>query len=150
MKTFKFSLFTLLLLIFSACGSIQSTLKNIDNNALKPKIYDNHFVISEYSSDKKYGYHKDYPINLGFDNEKTSQNNVAYYFNALVGKNGEKFTYEKVESCCPFPTKRNTIGAGSLDVYKITFEGNPKIIQLYINLFERGKVLCPVGFSIKN
>ncbi len=150
MRTFKFSLFTLLLLIFSACGSIQSTLKNIDNNAVKPKINDNRFMITEYSSDKKYGYHKDYPINLGFDNEKTSQSNVAYYFNALVGKNGEKFTYEKVESCCPFPTKRNTIGAGSLDVYNITFEGNPKIIQLYINLFERGKVLCPVGFSIKN
>jgi len=150
MRTLKFSFFTLLLLIFSACGSIQSSLKNIDNNAVKPKINDNRFVITEYSSDKKYGYDKDYPINLGFENEKTSQNNVSYYFNALVGKKGEKFTYEKIESCCPFPTKRNTMGAGSLDVYEITFEGNPKKIQLYINIFERGKVLCPVGFSIKN
>lgn len=150
MNTLKFSLFTLILLLLSSCGSIQSTLKNIDNNAVKPAIAGNHFVITEYSSDKKYGYDKDYPINLGFENEKKSESNVAYYFNALLGKKGEKFTYEKVESCCPFPTKRNTMGAGSLDIYEITLEGNPKKIRLYITIFEKGKILCPVGFSIKN
>jgi hypothetical protein len=150
MNTLKFYCFALFLVLFSSCGSIESTLKNIDNNAVKPKINDNHFLITEYSSEKKYGYDKNYPINLGFENEKTSQSNVAYYFNALVGKKGEKFTYEKVESCCPFPTKRNAMGAGSLDVYEITFEGNPKKTLLYINIFERGKVLCPIGFAIKN
>ncbi len=149
MKTLKFSFFTLILLLLSSCGSIQSTLKNIDNNAIKPTVIENHFVITEYSSDKKYGYDKDYPINLGFENEKKSESNVAFFFNALLGKKGEKFTYEKVESCCPFPTKRNTMGAGSLDIYEISFEGNPKKIRLYITIFERGNVLCPVGFSIK-
>jgi len=150
MNSFKFPFFLLILVLFSSCGSIQSTLKNIDNNAVKPEIVENHFVITEYSSDKKYGYNADYPINLGFENEKKSENNVVLYFNALLGKKGEKFTYEKIESCCPFPTKRNTIGAGSLDIYELTFEGNPKKIRLYINVFEKGKVLCPVGFSIKN
>jgi len=149
MRTLKFSLFTFILLLFSSCGSIQSTIKNIDNNAVKPVIKENHFVITAYSNDKKYGYDKDYPINLGFENEKKSENNVGFYFNALTGNKGEKFTYKKIESCCPFPTKRNTMGAGSLDVYEITFEGNPKKIQLYINVFEKGKVLCPVGFTIK-
>lgn len=150
MRTLKFSFFVLMSLLFSSCGSIKSTIKNIDNNALKPAIVENHFVITEYSSDKKYGYNKDYPINLGFENEKKSEINVTYYFNALLGKKGEKFTYEKVESCCPYPTKTNTMGAGSLDIYEITLEGNPKKIRLYINIFERGKVLCPVGFAIKN
>ena len=150
MRTLKFSFFALTLLLFFSCGSIKSTLKNIDNNAVKPAIIKNHFVITDYSSDKKYGYDEDYPINLGFENEKNSEINVAYYFNALAGNKGEKITYEKVENCCPFPTKRNTMGAGSLDVYEITFEGNEKKIRLYINIFERGKVLCPVGFSIKN
>jgi hypothetical protein len=150
MKTPQLILFSVVVLLFSACGSIKSSIKNIDNNVVKPGLKDNHFVITEYSSDKKYGYNKDYPINLGFETEKASQKNVAYYFDALLGKKGEKFTYEKVESCCPFPTKRNAIGAGSLDIYEITFEGNSKKIRLYINLFERGKVLCPVGFSIKN
>ena len=66
MRTLKFSFFTLFLLLFSACGSIKSTLKNIDNNAVKPPIVENHFVITEYSSEKEYGYDEDYPINLGF------------------------------------------------------------------------------------
>jgi uncharacterized protein YcfL len=150
MRTLKFSFFALTLLLFSSCGSIKSTIKNIDNNAVKPAILEKHFVITEYSSDKKYGYDEDYPINLGFENEKKSEINVAYYFNGLLGKKGEKITYEKVENCCPFPTKRNTMGAGSLDIYEITLEGNQKKIRLYINIFEKGKVLCPVGFSIIN
>lgn len=149
MRTLKFSFFTLTLLLFSSCGSIQSTLKNIDNTAVKPAIIENNFVITEYSSDKKYGYNKDYPINLGFENEKKSEKNASFFFNALTGSKGEKFTYKKVESCCPFPTKTNIMGAGSLDIYEISFEGNSKKIRLYINIFERGKVLCPIGFSIK-
>ena len=150
MRTLKFSFFALTLLLFSSCGSIQSTIKNIDNTTVKPLVKENHFVIIEYSSDKKYGYDEDYPINLGFENEKKSEKNVTYFFNALAGSKGEKITYQKVESCCPFPTKTNSMGAGSLDIYEITFEGNSKKIRVYINIFERGKVLCPVGFSIKN
>jgi hypothetical protein len=42
------------------------------------------------------------------------------------------------------------MGAGSLDIYEITFEGNNQKTRLYINIFEKGKVLCPKGFSIKN
>ena len=149
MQSLKFYITFLLFLIFVSCGSIKSSIKNVDNNVVKPALKDNHFVITEYSTDKKYGYNKDYPINLGFENEKTSQKNIAYYFDALLGKKGEKFIYEKLENCCPFPSTRNAMGAGTLDVYEITFEGNPKKIILYINIFERGKVLCPIGFSIK-
>jgi hypothetical protein len=149
MQSLKFSITFLLFLMFVSCGSIKSSIKNVDNNVVKPALKDNHFIITEYSTDKKYGYNRDYPINLGFENEKTSQKNIAYYFDALLGKKGEKFTYEKLESCCPFPSTRNPMGAGTLDVYEITFEGNPKKTILYINIFERGKVLCPIGFSIK-
>lgn len=140
--------FGLLLLIVS-CGSIKSTLMNVDNLAVKPMVKGDAFVLTEYAGDKKYGYNKDYPVNLGFENEKLSEKNVALFFNALTGKNGEKITYIKLESCCPFPTKRNKMGAGSLDLYEITFEGSNKKAQLYLNVYEKGKVLCPVGFSIK-
>lgn len=149
MKTIRLIPFLALLLLSAACGSIKSTIQNIDNNALKPEIKDNAFVIKAYSSDKKYGYHKDFPINLGFENEIRSEKNVAYFFNALTGPNGEKITYVKLESCCPFPTKRNKMGAGSLDIYQISFEGSNKKIQLYLNVYEKGNVLCPVGFTVK-
>ena len=62
------------LLFFTSCGGIKSTLKNVDNTAVKPSIRDNHFVLTEYSNDPKYGYNADYPINIGFENEKYSLN----------------------------------------------------------------------------
>ena len=66
-----------------------------------------------------------------------------------IEKVAEKFTYEKVETCCPFPTKRTSVGAGTLDIYEVTFEGTNKKIRLYFNLYEKGKIYCPNGFSIK-
>jgi hypothetical protein len=41
------------------------------------------------------------------------------------------------------------MGAGTLDIYQVTFEGSDKKRLLYINIYEKGKVLCPKGFSIK-
>jgi len=144
-----FLLFTSIL-ILSSCGSIKSTIQNIDNSAIKPPIKNKQFVLTEYDKDGKYGYDMDYPINLGFENEKYSPKNVEYFFNAISGPNGEKISYEKTDTCCPFPTKKSAVGAGTLDIYQISFEGTEKKIILYINIYEKGKVLCPKGFSIKN
>ena len=77
-------------------------------------------------------------------------NPITYFFNAITGPNGEKITYEKIDSCCPFPTKKSSIGAGTLDIYQITVEGSEKKIILYLNIYEKGKVVCPKGFKIKN
>ena len=142
-----FLLITFTLII--SCGSIKSTLKNVDNTVPKPAMKDGHYIITEYSKDFKYGYDKNYPINIGFDNEKYGERSIGYFFSALTGLNGEKITYKKINSCCPFPTKRNVMGGGILDIYEITFERNDKKIQLYINVIDKGKVLCPKGFLIK-
>ncbi len=148
MKKYNLILFILTLALIS-CGSVKSTLKNIDNNAIKPAVRERQFVLTEYATDSKYGFDKDYPINLGFENETNSPKNIAYFFNALTGENGEKFSYNKIDSCCPFPTKKSVMGAGTLDIYEVTFEDSNKKMILYINVFEKGKVLCPKGFAIK-
>ena len=149
MKKYFFSVFIAISLLFSSCGSIKSTLQNVDNNAVSPAIKDGHYVITEYSKDGKYGYDKDYPINIGFANEKSGPKSVGYFFNALEGESHEKITYEKVDSCCPFPTKRSVMGGGILDIYEVKFEGKSKSVLLYINIYDKGKVLCPKGFLIK-
>lgn len=149
MNSQKYYLLIIIIAFLSSCGSIKSTIMNVDNNAKKPIIKNNSFVITEYATDGKYGYDKNYPINLGFENEKYSPKNIPLFFNALQGANGEKISYEKVDTCCPFPTKKSIMGAGTLDIYQITFEGSTKKVLLYINIYERGKVLCPKGFSIK-
>ncbi|MBV2196617.1 MAG: 2-dehydro-3-deoxyphosphooctonate aldolase, partial [Flavobacterium sp.] len=103
----------------------------------------------EYASDNKYGYDPDYPINIGFIHEKQEEINIEYYFNGLEGPNGEKISYKKVDTCCPFPSKNSLMGAGTIGIYEVSFEGSSKKITLYFNIFEKGKILCPKGFAIK-
>lgn len=141
----------LVLMFFtSSCVSTKSTLKNVDDNAPIPKLSkSNTFIITEYSKDKKYGYNKDYPINIFYYNTYNEQLNEERFLNALAGPKGEKITYKKVETCCPFPSKRSSMGAGFLNVYEINWEGQKKPVVLYVNIYEKGHLMCPVGLSIK-
>ena len=144
---YLFSIITALVL--TSCVSTQSTLKNVDNSAIRPAIKDLAYVITEYATDNKYGYDQDYPINIGFIHEKQEDINIQYYFNGLEGPNGEKISYKKVDTCCPFPSKNSLMGAGTIGIYEVSFEGSSKKITLYFNIFEKGKILCPKGFAIK-
>jgi len=146
------SVFTLLLssLFLFSCVSTKSTIKNIDDKAPIPTLTkDNTFLITEYSEDAKYGYDPDYPVNVFYKNSKDENLNAQRYLNALAGPKGEKIFYKKLESCCPFPSKRTEMGAGFLDVYEITWVGLPKPLKLYLNIYERGYLLIPIGFSAK-
>lgn len=146
----KIVFFIALLLIVSSCVSTKSSLKNVDDNAPTPQLLDNAtFVISEYSKDKKYGYDKDYPINIFYGTTRNETINQQRFLNALAGPKGEKITYAKLESCCPFPTKRSDMGAGFLDVYEIRWAGQKKPITLYLNIYEKGVLMVPVGLSLK-
>lgn len=147
----KKSIFFIALLIsIASCSSTQSTLKNTDDNAPNLTLSkDNAFVITEYSKDKKYGYDKDYPINIFFNNTVNETINQQRFFNALTGPSGEAITYTKLENCCPFPTKRSELGAGFLDVYEVKWAGQKKTIILYLNIYEKGILMVPVGLSLK-
>lgn len=146
----KLKVFTVLIIIaLSSCLSTKSTLKNIDDSAPIPKLtVKNTFAITTYSKDEKYGYNKDYPINVFYGNTKNEVINQERFLNALAGPNGEKIKFKKIETCCPFPTTKNEMGVGLLDVYEITWEGQkaPKII--YFNIYEKGALLIPVGLSL--
>lgn len=148
-KIIKLSFFAVLLSLFTSCVSTRSTLKNVDDNAPIPTLKDNAFVLTEYSKDKKYGYDPDYPVNVFYKDAKNENLNAERFLRALAGPNGETITFTKLESCCPFPTKRTEMGAGFLDTYEIQWEGQKKPIKLYINIYERGYLLVPVGLSAK-
>lgn len=149
-NTINLFYFVILISLFSSCVSTKSTLKNVDDNAPIPTLSkENTFILTEYSKDKKYGYDQDYPINVFYKNTKDENLNSQRFLNALAGPKGEKITFTKLESCCPFPTKRSEMGAGFLDVYELTWEGQSKPIILYLNIYERGQLLVPIGLSIK-
>ena len=140
----------LLSLIVIGCVSTKLTIRNIDNNAPIPQLTkDNTFVLTAFATDRKYGYDPDYPINVFYKNSKDESINQQRFLNALAGPNGEKIFYTKVESCCPFPTKRSEMGAGFLDVYEVTWVNQKKPVLLYLNIYEKGALMVPVGFTLK-
>lgn len=146
----KSLLFITLLLVCVSCVSTKSTLKNVDSNAPNLRVTDqNTFLITEYSKDKKYGYDQDYPINMFYGNTANETINQERFLNALAGPKGEKITYAKLESCCPFPTKNTDLGAGFLDVYELKWEGQKKPVKLYLNIYEKGILMVPVGLTLK-
>jgi hypothetical protein len=138
------------LLFMNSCVSTKSTLKNVDDNAPTPRLSsENTFIITEYSTDKKYGYDKDYPINVFYYSTRNETINQERYLNALTGPKGQKISFKKIESCCPFPTKRSEMGAGFLDIYEVQWAGLNKPILLYLNIYEKGYLKVPVGFGLK-
>jgi hypothetical protein len=142
--------FLLFIVLAASCVSTKSTLKNVDDNAPIPKLTKNNtFVITAYSTDKRYGYDKDYPINIFYRNTKDDVINQQRFLNALAGPKGEKVFFKKVDSCCPFPTAKSEMGAGFLDVYEITWVGLKRPIRLYMNIYEKGVLMVPVGFTLK-
>lgn len=139
-----------ILLVLVSCISTKSTLKNVDNNAPSPKLLNpTTFIITEFSKDKKYGYDSEYPINIFYGNTKNETINQQRFLNALAGPKGEKISYTKLESCCPFPTKRSEMGAGFLDAYELKWEGQKKPVILYLNIYEKGKLMVPMGLSLQ-
>jgi hypothetical protein len=146
----KFLTFLSLSIVLSSCVSTKSTLKNVDDNA--PALLlsnENTFVITEYSKDLKYGYDPDYPVNIFYKNTNVDVINQERFLNALSGPNGEQIVYKKLENCCPFPSKKSTMGAGLLDVYEISWNGIKSPLKLYLNIYEKGKLMVPVGLQIK-
>ena len=146
----KIALLIVLLISVTSCISTKSTLKNVDDNA--PDLIlkkDNTFSITQFAKDKKYGYDPDYPINIFYQNTNNEALNETRFLNALAGPNGEKITYSRLETCCPFPTKRSNMGAGFLNVYELKWDGQKKPVKLYLNIYEKGILMVPVGLRLK-
>ena len=142
-------LFSIIGLSISSCVSTKSTLQNVNDNAPIPQLTAmNTFVITEFSKDLKYGYHPDYPINVFYRNTKDLNSNQERFLNALSGPNGEKVFFKKLNICCPFPTKNCEMGGGFLDLYEIAWVGLAQQKKLYLNCYEKGDLMVPVGFGL--
>lgn len=138
------------LALFTSCISTKSTIQTINENATLPKIISNRFEITEMAKDGKYGFNQDYPINLGFyKNEASNMTNINRFFNGLTSKDGEKLSYKKIDTCCPYPSKNNAVGVGTLDIYEVWVEGSTEKWLLYININDKGDIYCPKGFLPK-
>ena len=139
-----------LILFNMACVSTKSTIQNINDKAVMPKIIGDHFEIKTIANEGKYGFHQDYPMNLGFyKTENANLANVKRFFNGITSKDGEKLLFKRVDTCCPYPSKNNAVGVGTLEIYEVWIESKTEKWLLYVNLTDKGEVLCPKGFLPK-
>jgi hypothetical protein len=139
-----------LIMLLISCVSTKSTLQNVDVAAPNLVVTkDNVFAITDFATDEKYGYDKDFPINIFYRNTANDSINQQRFFNALTGPNGEKIFYEKVGVCCPFPSKNSFSGAALLDIYEVKWVGQKTAVTLYVNIHEKSKLMIPKGFKLK-
>lgn len=97
------------------------------------------------STDESYGYTKENPIKVG--GIINGPRNERNYLSSLTGPKGETIYFERLGSCCPFETPNGIMGGGLLDVFKITYKGMAIPIKLYINIYDEGELLVPVGLT---
>lgn len=147
MKTYiKFLTSIVIMLLFIACASTKTATSNA-----KPVLADaNTFVLTEVSNDASYGYTPKNPIKVGGATTLEGPLNERRFLNALAGPKGEKITYTREGSCYEFNSKNGFMGKGLLDTYEITWEGQPKPLTIYINMYDYEPFKAPVGFTINS
>ena len=149
MKIKSIALLFVIIIGLVSCVSTKSPLRNVNDKAPIPKLTANNtFVITQFSDDPKYGFNQDYPINVFYRNTKDEAINPQRYLNALTGPKGEKLFFKKTAICCPFPTKNSEMGGGLLDIYEVTWVGQKQPVKLYLNIYEKGELLVPMGFGL--
>ncbi|WP_210490291.1 hypothetical protein [Rufibacter aurantiacus] len=107
------------------------------------------YLLRETSSDKSYGYDRSNPIKVGGSLESSGPRNERRFLNALLGLNGEQVGYYRAGSCCGFKTPNGFMGEGLLDKYRVYWEGGKDTLSIYINMYDKGDLKVPVGFTAK-
>lgn len=107
------------------------------------------FSLTEVSSDPTYGYTEVNHIQVGGADEMSGPTNERRYLAALAGPHGEAISYYREGSCCPVKSENGFNGLAMLDIYKVTWKGSKDTVTLYINMYDRGELKAPKGFTIR-
>ena len=144
-KTF-FSL--LLFLVLYACDSNKSVATRSQSNSNSSA--DTSFEIKQISQDDTYGYNKKNPVKVGGALKSMGPVNERKYLNSLLGPEGQDLLFYRVGSCCPFKTKNGIFGSGLLDIYKVYWQGSKDTLTIYINMYDKARLMAPKGLRIKS
>ena len=130
--------------------SSQSTVVEefIRNGNFQPlQAIENLTLISVFATDDSYGHSPENPINVG--GLQNGALNQRLFLSALAGPNGEEISFQRIGSCCPFPTPNGFNGRGLLDKYEVTYAGLSTPIILYLNFYDSDVLKVPVGFTLR-
>lgn len=149
----------LIALLASGCGgsrkaavssqnSDKATYGHLFSDAYQLLLDEVTFKLDSISVMADYGYSAQNPVMVGKGTEG-GPFNQRRFLNALLGPNGEAVEYSRKGSCCPFSSPNGLMGGGLLDIYVVKIAGQDKPIQLYLNMYDKGILRAPVGFTFK-
>ncbi|MBX2922242.1 MAG: hypothetical protein KF746_08635 [Chitinophagaceae bacterium] len=108
------------------------------------------YLLTETSTDKTYGYTKENPVKTGGNRERIGPVSERRFLNALLGPNGEPIAYFRAGSCCSFKTPNGLLNnMGLLDIYRVWWEGSKDTVSIYINMYDKGDLYIPAGFTAR-
>lgn len=149
----KLCTFGLLLLL--SCSAPKSTVQsNRDKGDTRSRpaelLDDNTYLLTVASDDKTYGYDKLNAVKVGGAKGSSGPSNERRFLNALLGPNGETVKYFRAGSCCAFKTPNGMLdNTGLLDRYRVSWVGSTDTVDIYLNMYDKGDLLVPVGFTAK-
>lgn len=145
-KLYEYLVLIILTTVLSCSQNISG--RNYGSPNVKQELLDEKTLkITQYSTDKSYGYTAKNPIMVGGLNEGPL--NELRFLNALTGPNGEMLQYNRLGSCCAFNTENSELGGGMLDQFSVTYEGLENSLVLYLNMYDSDTLKVPVGLELK-
>lgn len=137
------NLFSLLfIVIISSCSNTKNTTSKSSNHR-------GNFEITEISTDETYGFNPKNAVKVGGISSNSGPLNEVKYLNMLSGPNGEKISFYRAGSCCGIKSENAPMGYAILDNYRVTWEGSKDTVSIYINMYDKGVLKAPFGFTIK-
>jgi hypothetical protein len=127
----------------------KATYAHLFYNGYHPLLDEVTFKLDSTSVDDSYGYTQANPVMVSGATESGAYNQRRF-LNALLGPAGETVTYTRRGSCCPFNSPNGFMNGGLLDLYEVTIAGQSKPVVLYLNLYDKGILRAPKGFTFKN
>lgn len=107
------------------------------------------YLLLEPADDKTYAFTQNNAVKVG-GQFTSGVRNERRFLNALLGPNGEAISYYRAGSCCAFKTPNGLDGkTGLLDRYRVTWQGSKDTIDIYINMYDKGDLKIPVGFTAR-
>lgn len=139
----------LFLFILNSCSSPKKNMaSSVSYSSSQAALMDhNTFKLTIVSDDESYGYTQQNPVKVGGVKSSEGPLNERRFLNALLGPAGQKLSYERQGSCCPFTSRNGLMGSGLIDKYEIKYEGIEKPVIIYINMYDFGELKAPKGFT---
>jgi hypothetical protein len=106
--------------------------------------------LTHTAGNDKYGFTPQQPVKVGTGPESGPYNSRTY-LELLRDAKGKPLKYERLGSCCPYPSAHALFGPEALlDKYQVTYvdaNGTEQQALIYITFYDYEEPLIPAGFK---